>query len=81
MSENDIHLVKTLPEDSICYDPAFKYKADFFHAWKIYMGSRLTRYFNKKGLRGSFEIYETILISYHRYLNKESIKLDEQIKK
>jgi len=81
LPDDEIHLLKTLQEDSIYFNPAFQYGADFFHAWKIYNGSRLTEYFNKKGLRGSFEIYEAILMSYHRYLNNDSIKLDEQIKK
>ena len=39
----------------------------------------MTEYFNKKGLYGSHEIYNTILVSYHRYLNSEEIKLDDQI--
>jgi hypothetical protein len=81
MPDDEIQLVKTLQEDSIYYNPAFQARADFFHAWKIYNGSSLTNYFNQKGLQGSFEIYETILISYHRYLNNEAIRLDEQIKK
>jgi len=81
LPDEEIHLVKTLQEDSIYFNPAFQYRADFFHAWKIYNGSRLTEYFNKKGLLGSFEIYEAILVSYHRYLNNDSIKLDEQINK
>jgi len=81
LPDNEIHLVKTLQEDSIYFNPAFQPGADFFHAWKIYSGSKLTEFFNNKGLQGSFEIYEAILISYHRYLNNDSIKLDEQIKK
>jgi hypothetical protein len=81
LPDDEVNLVKTLPEDSIYDNPAFKYGTDFFHAWKLYDGSRLTQYFNKLGLSGSYPIYNTILISYHRYLNKDSIKLDEQIKK
>ena len=81
MSDNEIQLIKVLQEDSICYHKEFKYRTDFFHAWKIYDGSRLTEYFNKKGLYGSYEIYNTILVSYHRYLNCEEIKLDDQINK
>jgi hypothetical protein len=81
MPDVEIALVKTLQEDSIYYNSAFKYGADFFHAWKLYDGSRLTQYLNKLGLYGSHPIYNTILISYHRYLNKDSIKLDEQIEK
>jgi hypothetical protein len=81
MPDNEIQLIKTLQEDSIYYHPEFKYRTDFFHAWKIYNGSDLTKYFNKKGLFGSFEIYETILVSYHRYLNGDDINLEEQITK
>ena len=81
MPDNEIDLVKTIQEDSIYFNSAFKYGTDFFHAWKLYDGSVLTKYFNKKGLNGSHEIYKTILISYHRHLNKDSIKLEEQIRK
>ena len=81
MPDNEIELIRILDEDSIYYHPEFKRGTDFFHAWKIYDGSELTEYFNNKGLFGSFEIYESILISYHRYLNNKEIKLEEQIEK
>lgn len=80
MEDNETFLIKTLPEDSIHDHHEFNSGADFFHAWKLYEGSKLTKYFNEKGLYGSSEIYETILISYHRYLNNKPINLDEQIK-
>lgn len=81
LSDNEINIVKTTQEDSIYFNPEFKDRADFFHAWKIYDGSVLTKYFNEKGLRGSFEIYKTILVSYHRYLNQMEIDLDKLILK
>ena len=81
LSEVEIGVVKNLPEDSISYHEEFKYKKDFFHAWEIYDGSRLTRCFNEKGLKGSHEIYNTILISYHRHLNNKPIDLEGQILK
>jgi hypothetical protein len=81
LPDDEINLAKTLPEDSIYYNSNFKYGTDFFHAWKLYDGSRLTQYFNKLGLYGSHPIYNTILVSYHRYLNNDSIKLGEQIRK
>ena len=81
LTENELLVIKDYPEDSIHSHNEFRYGADFFHAWKLYDGSRLTKYFNKKGLTGSNEIYETILISYHRYLNQLPIDLDGQIKK
>ncbi|MDR0811790.1 MAG: hypothetical protein LBN23_05935 [Paludibacter sp.] len=81
MSDNENFLIKTLQEDSISYNENFEYGADFFLTWKLTEGSKLTKYFNKKGLFGFFEIYETILISYHRYLNGQDINLNEQITK
>lgn len=81
MGDNEIFLIKTLSEDSIYCHPEFMNATDYFHAWKLYEGSRLTKYFNKKGLYDSLDIYETILISYHRYLNNKPINLEEQIKK
>ncbi len=74
LSENELFVIRTFPEDSIYFNNEFKNGADFFHAWKIYDGSRLTKFFNKKGLSGSHEIYETILISYHRYFNSASYR-------
>lgn len=81
MEDNKILLIKTLEEDSILIHPKFEYMADFFHTWKLYEGSRLTKYFNKRGLDDPHDIYETILISYHRYLNNKPINLEEQIKR
>lgn len=81
LSNIELDVVKNYPEDSIYYHNEFIHRTDFFHAWKIYGGSRLTEYFNKMGLVGSFEIYETILVSYHRYLNNMPIDLEGQIAK
>jgi hypothetical protein len=81
LTDIELEVVKTYPEDSIYFHEEFQPGADFFHAWKLYDGSRLTKYFNKKGLVGSHEIYETILISYHRYLNNKPIDLEGLISK
>jgi hypothetical protein len=81
MSDREIHLIKSLPEDSLYSNKAFKDGTNFFHAWKLYSGSDLTRYFHKKELYGSYEMYKTILASYHRYLNKREIELELQIKR
>lgn len=32
LPDDEIHLAKILQEDSIYYNPAFQYRADFFHA-------------------------------------------------
>src|SRR5690606_14255928 len=64
LSNEEIQVIKNSKEDSIYYHKEFINGTDFFHAWKIYEGSKLTKYFNKKGIYGSNEIYETILITY-----------------
>lgn len=79
MNKNEKDLIKTLQEDSIYFHKEFQYGTDFFDAWKLYDGSVLTNYFNRIGIFNSHEIYETILISYHRYLNQKEIKINEQI--
>src|SRR5436190_1778606 len=61
MSDREITLIKILPEDSLYSNKEFKEGVNFFHAWKLYKESQLTRYFQKKGLKGSYEMYETIL--------------------
>ena len=73
-------IVKTLPEDSIYYHRAFHCGAEFYYAWNLPEGSAITQYLNGKGIFGLREIYETILISYHRHLNDTSVDLEGQIK-
>lgn len=47
--------------------------------WQLWGGSRLSAYFNKKGIEHPDDMSGIILDSYYRYLNKQDIKLDEQI--
>jgi len=48
--------------------------------WQLWGGSRLSRYFNVKGIHHPDDMSGIILDSYHRHLNNQEIKLDEQIK-
>ena len=75
MSAEEINRIKTLPTDSIYTNLEFKGGTDYFHAWKLHEGSSLTKYFHKKGLQGSWEIYETLLTSYRRYLNEDEVEI------
>lgn len=81
MSDHEINLIKTLREDSLYSNKAFEGGTNFFYAWRLHSGSDLTEYFHKKKLFGSYEMYKTILASYHRYLNREEIDLEAQIKR
>ncbi len=48
--------------------------------WQLWGGSRLSKYFNDKGIYHPDDMSGIILDSYHRKLNEQEIKLDEQIK-
>lgn len=47
--------------------------------WQLWGGSRLSKYFNEKGIHHPDDMSGIILDSYHRYLKNQEIKLDEQI--
>ena len=81
MPDSQINLIKTTPEDKIPSSADIINGADFFHAWKLTDDSKLTKYFNEMGVVGSYEIFEIIVISYHRYLNGKEIDLAGQIEK
>lgn len=81
MSADEKELIRTLPEDSICKHEKFTYrKMGFFSTWIQIekRPSRLEKYFDRKGIYNYDEIYETILVSYHRYLNNQEIDLEKQ---
>jgi hypothetical protein len=47
--------------------------------WCLWGGSRLSKYFNDLGIFHPDDMSSIILTSYHRYLNGEEIRLQEQI--
>lgn len=83
MSTDEKELVRTLPEDSICKHEKFRNKdADFYETWLMTDStSPLEKYFVKKEIYKYYQMYETILVSYHRYLNHQKINLKEQKEK
>lgn len=48
--------------------------------WRLWGGSRLSKYFNDLGVYHPDDMSGIILDSYHRYLNSKEVKLEEQIK-
>jgi hypothetical protein len=48
--------------------------------WGLWKGSRLSKWFNDKGIRHPDDMSGIILDSFWRHLNEKPIKLDEQIK-
>ncbi|MBX7240236.1 MAG: hypothetical protein K1X92_00710 [Bacteroidia bacterium] len=49
------------------------------NSWKLWSGSRLTEYFNYLGIHHPDDMSAIILASYHRYLSKKPVNLEEQI--
>ncbi|MBS7363169.1 MAG: hypothetical protein KIH03_05100 [Paludibacteraceae bacterium] len=83
MSADEKELIRTLPEDSICKHEKFRNKdADFYETWLMTDStSKLEKYFVKKEIYKYYQMYEAILVSYHRYLNNLKINLKEQKEK
>lgn len=48
--------------------------------WGLWKGSRLSQFFNSKGIHHPDDMSGIVLDSYYRYLTKQEIRLDEQIK-
>ena len=48
--------------------------------WGLRAGSRLAEYFRKMGVTDPDEMSSIILCSFHRYLNNQDIRLEEQVK-
>jgi hypothetical protein len=48
--------------------------------WKLWGGSRLSKYFTDLGIFHPDDMSGIILTSYHRHLKGKEIKLEEQIK-
>ena len=48
--------------------------------WQLWGGSRLSKYFNQLGINHPDDMSGIIMDSYHRYLRKEEINLEEQVK-
>ena len=81
MTDREKFLIRTLPEDSLYYNNEIGHQTniDYWFNEK----SRLTKYFNKIGLDAfgrHYSHYETLLVSYHRYLNSKEIDIAGQIK-
>lgn len=66
-------------EDEFTTKAHFGFGLSIRNNWRLWAGSRLSKFFNKKGVAHPDDMSGIILSSYHRYLNKEAINLDEQL--
>ncbi len=72
--------VKKMSEDEFTVNTHFGMGMWMRNNWKLWGGSRLSKYFNDLGVFHPDDMSGIILTSYYRYLLKLDVKLEEQIK-
>ncbi len=71
--------VKQKAEDEFTANAHFALGMWMRNNWGLWKGSRLSKYFNDKGIYHPDDMSGIILVSYHRYLNGKEISLQQQI--
>ena len=72
--------VKNWTEEEFSTNAHFGFGMWMRNNWWLWGGSRLSKYFNELGIYHPDDMSGIILDSYHRYLNNQEIKLEEQVK-
>lgn len=72
--------MKTLTEEKFLGNHHFGLGLWMRNNWGLWGGSRLSRYFNEKGIFHPDDMSGIILTSYHRHMNNLEIELEKQIK-
>ncbi len=78
-NEEGLMKFKQAPEDSIKGRLHYGLGGWMMQNWHLYSGSRLSYYLNRKGLTFPDDMVEYLIITFHRYLNKEEIRSQELI--
>jgi len=71
--------VREMTEDEFTSEAHFGFGMWMRNNWRLWGGSRLSKYFNDLGISHPDDMSGIILTSYHRYLSGKDIKLEEQI--
>ena len=80
-SDEAIAQLENIHEDSLMNSVVVIEEVNLIAVWKLGQGSRLSKYFIRHGFDNAYEMHETILVSYHRYLNSYDIDLKSQANK
>lgn len=78
LSGDVINQIRTSEEDSL-YKFHMGLGLWLRNNWGLWSNSRLAKWFKLQGLFHADDMSGVILVSYHRYLNQEPIKLSEQV--
>jgi len=71
--------IKNSSEDKFSANAHFGFGMWMRNNWRLWGGSRLSKYFNDLGIYHPDDMSGIILDSYHRYLTGREINLDEQV--
>ncbi len=71
--------IKQLTEEKFSSNAHLSFGMWMRNNWQLWGGSRLSKYFNDKGIYHPDDMSGIILDSYHRYLTGKDIQLDKQI--
>lgn len=72
--------ISLMTEDEFLASSHFSLGLSIRNNWGLWKGSRLSRFFNEKGIYHPDDMSGIIICSYYRHLTKQDIKLEEQIK-
>ena len=79
LSDSTKTAITKISEDDFLAESHFGRGLSIRNGWNLWKGSRLSRYFKRKGIRHPDDMSGIILKSYHRHITGKEIKLKEQI--
>ena len=79
LSDSTKIVIKKMSEDDFLAESHFGKGLSIRNGWNLWKGSRLSRYFKRKGISHPDDMSGIILTSYYRHINGNEIKLKEQI--
>ena len=80
-SESDKDVFKNKPENEAVTELHFGTGMGIRNNWRLWKGdSGIAKYFRNFGINHPDDMSSIVLASFHRYLNKMDIKLEDQVK-
>jgi hypothetical protein len=78
-SDADIEKFREADEDVVRDKLHFGLGRWMIHNWGFYQGSRLSHYLKGLGLEHPDDMAKFLVVSYHRHLNDEPLRIEEQV--
>jgi hypothetical protein len=79
LQKKDINQIKNTDEDNVTGRYHFNLGMYLRNRWGLWRDSRLSKFFNKLGIKHTDDMSGIILTSFWRHLNNKDIKLNKQI--